>query len=219
MAKANTDIIAALNGEGDALPPAVDPLPPEPASRESQLTVPEPPKPTAIQAADAQHATKVGGKGYRVRTKGEYFAPGPDGKGKIKKPYTAEFTLPQLTGALSVIKNKLLAPTLRKKYPDFAADRTCYIIDAVPLNPATPKSNNLAYMDREQLEEYVRQSQPPIPLDPSPANYPLVEHLREAIIDYIQTPDGFKDREAARQQKRAELRELAELNPGVELEA
>jgi hypothetical protein len=211
-------LLAELNG-GSPMPPMIDEAPTAAPSRENELTVPAPSKPSPVAAADAVHATRAGGKGYRVRVKGEYYALGAEGRGKVKRPYTAEFNLASLDKALSIIKNKLLTLALKKAHPDFAADRTCFIVDATPLSPATPKSNNLAYMDRGQLEEYVRASAPRIPIDPSPENYPDVTHLREAIIDYIQTPDGFAEREKERQEKRAEDRELAALNPGLEVGA
>ncbi len=203
------------------MPPFIDAAPQAAPNRATELTVAPPSLHTSrVQAADAQHATRFGGRGYKIRVKGEYYAPAPSGAhGKIKKDYTAEFNVTQLDGALSIIKNKLLKLALTKKYPDFIADRTCYIIDATPLNAATPKSNNLAYMDRDQLESYVLMSQPRIPINPDSESYPDVTHLREAIIDYIQTPDGFKEREALRQEKRAEDRELALLNPELSVGA
>ena len=214
-------ILAALNGADPVMPPMIDPAPPAAPTREAQLTIPVISSVTdPVQSADALHATKHGGRGYKIRVKGEYYAQNPDGRGKIKKPYAAEFNVAQLDGALSVIKNKLIKFALTKKYPDFAAERTCYVMEAIPLNAATPKSNNLAYMDREQLIQYIAQSNPKIPIDlSSPDSYLDVTQLREAVIDYVQTPDGFAARERVRQEKRAEDRELAILNPDLAIGA
>jgi hypothetical protein len=211
-------LLDALNGK-DALPPMVD-VPGAPAaSRDAQLTVGPRPEVPAVQRADAVHSTSVGGKGYRVAVRGEYFALAAEGKGKVKRTFDAVFNLPKLDGALSVIKNTLLKPYLRAKFPDFVADRTCAIVEATPLSAATPKSNNLAYMDRAQLVEYVNSSEPRIPLDPSEANYPNVVDLRDAVIDYVQTPQGFAKREAERQSKRQAARDLAAMNPDLVLES
>jgi len=165
------------------------------------------------KAADAVHATKAGGKGWRVVVKGEYLALAAGGRGKVKRDYEAEFVLPNLDAALSIIKNKLLDSALRKKYPDFVAARTNKIVDARPLSPETPASRNLQYMNRAQLEAHVQEIRAPISIQ----DYPDVTDLRDAVIDYTQTPKGFAEREALRQKDRAEDRELRALNPEIEL--
>jgi len=204
---ADADLLAELNGDLPPLAPG-EIAPAAPNSRDSQLEVGPAPAPTPAQAANAAHATKNGGRGFKVIVEGEYYAANPDGRGKLKKPYTLEVGLPNLDSALSVIKNKLLKALLLKKYPDFVADRTCAIVSATPMDASTPKSNNLAYMDREQLEAHVRVAKVPI----DPREYPKVTDLREAIIDFTQTPDGFLAREAVRQADRKENAELAALN-------
>ena len=219
------DLMAELNGapapktaktakpDPDAMPPMIDKGFVGAPKREDELTVPEPARRSAVQRADAVHATSAGGQGYRVRVKGEYLAAAPGGKGKIKMPYELEVNVAKLEGCLSVIKNKLIKPALRAKFPDFAAERTCAIVETTPLNAQTPKSRNLAYMDRADLEDYIASAEPAIPIDPR--EYHDVTHLRDAIIDYTQTPSGFAEREAERQAKRAEDREVADLNPGL----
>lgn len=210
MAEKSDDLMKELNGE---LPPlAPGEVAPTPApSRDEQLTVPGPIKPSAARAADAVHSTRSGGSGWRVKVKGDYFAQSPEGRGKVKKDYEAEFNLPNLDAALSVIKNKLLAPTLRKKYADFVRARTCRIIDALPMSPNTPATRNLQYMNREQLMEHVAAVRAPI----DPEAYVDVTDLRDAVIDFTQTPKGFEDREARRQKDRAETAALAALNPDI----
>ena len=78
------DLLSQLNGEG--LPPLIDPAPDAAPSRADQLTVEDPRPLSPVQRADASHATKVGGKGWKVVVRGEYFAENPSGKGKIAKP-------------------------------------------------------------------------------------------------------------------------------------
>ena len=205
-------LLAELNGD---LPPlAPGEIAPVPApSRDEQLTVARAPIPSQTKAADAVHATKAGGKGWRVVVKGEYLALAAGGRGKVKRDYEAEFVLPNLDAALSIIKNKLLDSALRKKYPDFVAARTNKIVDARPLSPETPASRNLQYMNRAQLEAHVQEIRAPISIQ----DYPDVTDLRDAVIDYTQTPKGFAEREALRQKDRAEDRELRALNPEIEL--
>lgn len=209
-----TDLMKELNGD---MPPMIDPPPAPAPNRDTELTIGPKREPSKVAQADAIHSTRNGGKGYRVTVVGEYLAQDPAGRGKIKKPYEVAFNLVQLEGALSVIKNRMLDAALKKKHPDFVTVRTNKIKDATPLSPDTPESQNIAFMNRGQLTKYVLSAQPPVPVDP--AAYPDVTHLRDAIIDYIQTPDGFKTREAARQVQRQLDRELAELNPDLELES
>jgi len=205
-------LLAELNGDLPPLAPGETAPVPAP-SRDEQLTVARAPIPSQTKAADAVHATKAGGKGWRVVVKGEYLALAVDGRGKVKRDYEAEFVLPNLDAALSIIKNKLLDSALRKKYPDFVAARTNKIVDARPLSPETPASRNLQYMNRAQLEAHVQEIRAPISIQ----DYPDVTDLRDAVIDYTQTPKGFAEREALRQKDRAEDRELRALNPEIEL--
>ena len=156
-----------------------------------------------------------------MRLVGEYYAVNPAGKGKIKKPYDITVNVPKLEGCHSLIKNKLLKAALTRKYPDFSAPRGAGRIEsAIPLNAATPKSQNLAYMDRHSLEVHVQGSHPRIPIDLTAyADGPEgTIALREAVIDYVQNPEGFAEREAERQANRAEAAALAALNPELAAE-
>lgn len=243
MTEVQDDLLAQLNGKpaADGMPAFVkgEGLTPAP-SRDSELEVHAAPKLSAVAAADAQHSTAAGGSGYRVRVHGEYFALNADGKGKIKKAYAnLTFNVTRAEGCLSVIKNKMLKAALRKLDPNFTADRTCFIDSVTPLSAATPKSRNLAYMDRAGLDAYVLESSPRIPIDV--AAYPVDDEgtaaLRESIIDYVQNPDPvrpdekgvntvspgdpgtFLFRERERRAHLAEDRELALLNPGLNVKS
>lgn len=206
-------------------------------SRTAELEVPLAPKPSPARAADAVHSTAAGGSGYKVKVAGEYFAADPASRGKVKKPYEAEFNVARLEGCLSLIKNRLLKQTLLKKYPDFVADRTCYIVSQQPLGPNVPKSRNLAFMNREDLEGFAKTGRIPVDLGTfEPGDHGTAE-LRESVIDFVQNPDPvrpdakgvntvrpgdpgtFLARETLRQAKRAEDRELRALNPGLDVGA
>lgn len=214
IAHAPDDLLAQLNGE---LPPLLDPAPDAAPSRASELEVKAPAPLSPAAKADAAHATKAGGKGWKVVVKGEYFAENPAGRGKIAKPYSAEFMLPHLYdgAALSVIKNKLLEPKLRKMHSDFIAVRTNKIASATPLSPETPLSNNIQFMNREQLVAHVGHIRAPIVC----SAYRDDADLRDALIDFIQTPDGFEKREAERLKAKSIDAELAALNTDIEVES
>lgn len=210
------DLLAQLNGDMPPLAPGEVALVPAP-SRAAELTVATPQAPSPVQAADSAHATKVGGKGWKVVVKGEYYAENVGGqRGKIAKPYEAAFNLPHLYdgAALSIIKNKLLDSALRKLYPDFIAVRTNKIASATPLSGETPLSTNIQFMNRGQLVAHVAHIRAPI----NCASYKDDADLRDALIDFIQTPDGFEKREAKRQSDRNIDAELANLNPDIEVE-
>lgn len=152
-------------------------------------------------------------KGYRVAVRGEYFAFAPGGgREKVKKPFNAAFNLPSLDGALGVIRGRLLDKYLNKKYTDFVSARTCCIVSATPLSDATPESTNLRYMPAERLLRYIEDHKVPI----DPALYGEDEAgLRASVIDFVQNPKGFPEREARRVDSMKADRALAELNPDI----
>lgn len=207
------DAVAALIG-GD-MPPRVDPAPAPSPSRadELRLTTPAPLPPVA--AADARHSLRAGGKGYRVKVRGLYFAPNPEGKGKVKKPYELEINVASLDGAKSTIKNKLLLPALKRDHPEAVRHRTFHIVSATPLTADTPAPDSLDYLTRVQLEGYARSSRVPIDLTNYPATDSGTTAMREALIDHRQNPKGFAEREAARAAVQKENAELAALNPDL----
>jgi len=201
-------LMAELNGldastkvsDVRTFPPAstVDPL-------ETKPTGPAP-SPVAVSRA-------VSPKGYKVMVQGEYYASAGDGgKGKVKKSYEAAFNLPSLDSALGIIKGRLLNKALAKKYADFTSVRTHIIVSATPLTPDTPQPTNLQFMSVDRLIRFVEDT--PVPLDPK--TYPAdgIE-LRAAIIDFVQNPVGFAEREKARVLSMKKDAELAALNPDL----
>lgn len=164
---------------------------------------------TPAQRLDAAHALKAGGSGYACIVEGEYTALAPNGgKGKVRKPYRLNFTVPQQEGALALIVSKLLMPALRKFHPDVVHFRTHEIVSCEPLGDAPP-TDSLQYMGREGLEFFAREHRVPVDVK----QYPKLTDLRETLIDWKLNPKGFEAREARRQAERAEMAELMRLNP------
>jgi hypothetical protein len=191
-----------------------EPKRPDPLETTANLS-----KPSPAAALDAKHSTAAGGKGYAVTVEGDYYLPSKDVPGKkTLRPYRIIVNLPELAGALSIIKNKLLDQLLRKKYgaDGYLGFRTHEIVDTKPLGNS-PESTHLQYMARPALESYVENQR--IPLDP--AIYSDVSSLRNAIMDWAQNVDRssevsiakFVAREEARAKDIAEQRMLAEMNP------
>lgn len=227
--------VAALNGDAPGMPPFIDPPGAAAPTRDAQLTINPAAPLSPLQEADVKHSIAAGGAGYRFDIHGEYYASNPDGKGKIKRSYTLSFNVPRAEGAPSIIKNKLLLPALRKKYPDAVRHRTFYVGKVVPRNAGTPKLNNLAYMDREQLEQYALFASVPVDLKSYPQTDVGTTSLRESVIDFVQNPDPvrldekgkntvkpgdpgtFIARERERQEKRVGDDELRALNPDLDL--
>lgn len=209
------DLLAIVNGD-PAMPPRVDPAPASAPSRADELRINAPAAPVSpILAADQRHSTKAGGKGYAVKVRGLYFANNPNGKGKVKLPYEIQINVAQLDGAKSTIKNKLLLPALKRKYPDAVRHRTLHIVSAKALNAETPAVDSLDYLERPALEAYARGSKVPIDLSAYAVSDSGTTALREALVDHRQNPKGFAEREAARAAKRREDSELAALNPDL----
>jgi hypothetical protein len=209
------DLMAVLNGDAN-MPPRIDPAPLSAPARADELRVNVAPAPLSpVAAADAVHSTKVGGRGYAVKLRGLYFANNPNGKGKVKLPYEVSINVRELEGAKSTIKNKLLLPALKRKYPDAVRHRTFHIVSAKALTADTPAPDSLDYLERPALEAYARQSKIPIDLTAYPPKDQGTTALREALIDAKQNPKGFAAREAERAAKRREDAELAALNPDL----
>lgn len=182
------------------------------------LDVTPPPPGPAIKRADAVHATRAGGKGYRVVVSGEYFVRASEGKGRITKRYSLAFNVPSLEAILSKLLKKpadgsdgVLTRALKKHYPGAIGPRTHEIVEAKPLSPDTAPTNSLQFMDRARLERYIAENGVPI----NPADYSEVTTLRDAVIDQKLNPKGFEEREARRQAERAEQRELLDMNPDL----
>lgn len=212
-------LLAEIRGQGGVRLESIDAgrFPqPEPVNTHEALSVaPLKDDRPLVRRADDKFSTFVGGKGFRVVVFGEYYALSPMGQGKIRKPYEIPFNVPALEGALSLIASKLLDAALKKLYPDAVKFRTHDIKSVEPLSSDTAPTNSLQYMDRDRLERHVSEHKVPL----NPADYPKLEHLREACIDHHQNKQGFEAREARKQAERREHAELMRLNPDLDPEA
>jgi hypothetical protein len=176
------------------------------------MVIVAPAKPSPRQAADAKHSTAAGGQGYEVLVRGEYHAR-LDEKRKVAKPFELTVKLPALDKALSVLRRKLLPVLLTKKDPQFVAVRTADIVDVKPLSPTTPESQNLQFMSRPKLLQYIAEYS--VPLDPRLDEYKDTVALRDAVMDHRANPRGFEEREARRRADRAETAAVLAMNGGA----
>lgn len=206
--KSDADLLKDLAGAVEPLP--IDEQTTEGAGKDP-LEIKEPVAPSPVKSMDAKHSTKVGGKGFAVTVRGEYYAPADVAGKKVKRPYSVTVNLPHLTGALSLIKNHLLLPAIKAKHPEALGFHTHEIEKAVPLSPETSESSNIQYMSMDRLRRYVEDHNVPVEV----ADYSDVVDLRSAVVDYTLNPKGFEEREKLRQAERKQKAELAALNPGL----
>lgn len=177
-----------------------------------QLEVGAPSQDPLVPSLDAQHAIESGGAGYEVKVRGSYFGRSKEGNHvKIKKEYAVTVNLPSLDKAMSVLKNDLIDAAVLNEYPDCASVRTINIDSALPRSPLTPKSSNLQFMDHGQLSGFAKVRAVPIDL----ADYGDAVNLRDALIDFVQNPDGFAKRESEKLVKRKKDAVLRGLNPQI----
>jgi len=145
---------------------------------------------------------------FILTVEGQYYA---DGK-KLKK-YSYQCKLPKMEAALSVIKNKIEQRKLNKLLPDFVAVRTRAIVDVqseLGLS-AAPKTDNIAEMTLDQVSELVIQKE--LPIDPT--EYTDIIELRKDTADALQNLEMFLKTKKERAEKKAEEKELEELNPDL----
>ena len=128
---------------------------------------------------------------YHVKVTGNYIARSSTmDKEKVVRPYEIEGQIPTLHAALSIVKNKLLAPALSAKYPDYVSYLTYHIVEITPLdtNSATQMEKvEVAYMDKDQLAAYIKEHALPV----LPRYYPDLFKLREAVQLAKDDPQGY----------------------------
>lgn len=94
---------------------------------------------------------------FEVVVRGQYHSISEHSTTPVLKNYEAKFILPSQEAALSVICKHLLAPYLRKKYPDFVRFRT-YKLVSIVANGRAPNTNVLQMsideMNIEQLSDF-----------------------------------------------------------------
>lgn len=152
---------------------------------------------------------------FRVKVVGTYVArSGVMEKEKIKKRYEIEGVIPTTYAALSIVKNKLLAPALAKKYPDYVTFLTYHIVELTPLDKESAKdlkNQEVNFMSRSNLLGYIKENAIKI----SPEYYPNLFRLREAVQFAKSDPDGYAKHLVL---KEADLKldlEMAKCNPGL----
>ena len=211
----NDPLLDELNGALTAAP-AVDPAAAavvdnkvlgqeQPPSLESLLDPVEtakhviPPAGQIAKNADRTHAKSVGGHGYRVVIKGEYYAKSRETKGNVVKTYSIPFNLPELKNAkgetaLGIIVGMsrphggMLRLALKKMDPLAVTARTYFVDSVTPLQGA-PEPTSLTYMSFENLKKYVAEKEPTFPITDLD-RYWDAEHLRQDLFDHITNKTG-----------------------------
>ena len=150
---------------------------------------------------------------FHVKVVGQYVArSGVMEKEKIKKNYEIEGNIPTLNCALSIVKNKLLAPALAKKYPDYVTFLTYHIVETVPLDEKAKSSMRqaeISFMDRATIIRYIKDNA----LGVDARYYPNLFRLREAVQMAKEDPEGYKKQFALREPDLRLDIEMAEANP------
>jgi len=150
---------------------------------------------------------------FKVKVEGHYVArSGVMDKERIRKNYEIEGVIPTTVAALSIVKNKLLAPALAAKYPDYVTFLTYHITEITPMDEASQRAMGrveVNYMGREALLHYIKENA----LAVDARYYPDLFKLREAVSMAKNDPEGYAKQFEARE---ADLRldlEIAACNP------
>lgn len=150
---------------------------------------------------------------FQVKVVGQYIArSGVMEKEKIKKNYEILGFIPTLTGALSIVKNKLLNPALQAKYDDYITFLTYHIVEIVPQTPEAKTQMAKAeinFMDRPSLLAFIKDHALPVKAD----YYPELFKLREAVQYAKEDPTGYEAHFALREPDLRLDLEMAVCNP------
>lgn len=150
---------------------------------------------------------------FQVKVVGQYIArSGVMEKEKIKKNYEIKGNIPTLTGALSIVKNKLLNPALTAAYPDYITFLTYHIVEIMPLTPEAQSQMSKAeinFMDRKSLVAFIKEHALPV----QPDYYPELFKLREAVQYAKEDPKGYEAHFALREPDLRLDLEMAAANP------
>lgn len=147
---------------------------------------------------------------FKVKVQGQYIArSGVMSNERIIKEYEIEGVIPTMTAALSIVKNKLLAPALALKYADYITYRTYHIVEVTPQTPEAQveyDKKEIAYMSREALVQYVKQNrigacEAEITVGVDERNKPIKKTVQYPVLDTRYYPDLFKLREAVQAAK------------------
>jgi hypothetical protein len=142
---------------------------------------------------------------FKVKVQGQYIArSGVMNNERIVKDYEIEGNIPTMTAALSIVKNKLLAPALAAKYADYIAYRTYHIVEVTPLteqSKAEFSKKEVAYMSREAIVQHVKENrigacEAEVTVGVDERNKPIKKTVTYPMLDVRYYPDLFKLREA-----------------------
>lgn len=135
---------------------------------------------------------------FKVLVQGQYIArSGVMNNERIIKDYEIEGVIPTMTAALSIVKNKLLAPALAAKYADYITYRTYHIIEVTPITPeaqAEYDKKEIQYMSREALVQYVKQNrigacEAEVTVGVDERNKPIKKTVQYPVLDTRYYPD------------------------------
>lgn len=158
---------------------------------------------------------KLPGKGFKVKIVGEYYARSKAiGGERIISFYEFEAVIPSLTCALSVVKNKLLTPILKKKHEDYIMYRTYHITQITPLDEKSRhqmRKVEVEYMDRLSLVDYITENVLPV----ESRLYPDLFKLRIAVREAKDDVKGYLKKLELRKTDLEMDVEIASLNPGM----
>jgi len=150
---------------------------------------------------------------FKVKVEGTYVArSGVMDKERIRKHYEIEGVIPTTVAALSIVKNKLLAPALAAKYPDYVTFLTYHIIELTPTDESSKAlmgKVEVDYMGREALIHYIKENALGVNAD----YYPDLFKLREAVTMAKTDPEGYKRHFALREPDLRLDLEMAACNP------
>lgn len=154
--------------------------------------------------------------GFKITVEGDYFARSEALKGeKIIRKYRIEgLRVPSMNRVLSTLRDKLLTPALKRKYPDYVRFRTYHVVEVEALdNDARRELGKLdtRYMSRRQLEQYVMENGLQVPVD----LYPNLFKLREAVQMARTDPKAYETRLEKDRPSLEQDIELARMNPGL----
>lgn len=142
----------------------------------------------SAQTKQTEEVSMTEPKGFKVTVEGDYYSKYADNDGHVQKKvkkYRLVVLLPQIEAALSVIRNYLLEPALKKKYPNYTKYRT-HVIKNIETLDGRPVQD-VRYMNVSQLQDYIEINGLPIDVSVLTA----VQELREAIRLYQDNPDQY----------------------------
>ncbi len=152
-------------------------------------------------------------KGYLVKVVGDYFGSATQFDRKRQKfPYEIEVVVNNPDRALSIIKNKLLAQALRRKYPNYHIWRTHQLVSITNQDGSKVQGiTNIRLMDFDDLAAYVRKNKLPVKLE----LYTELGFLRTMVFLAETNQREFTLKQEHLEKECKEDKELRALNPDL----